>query len=603
MLADPLFQIAIIAAASLLAQWLGWRFRIPSIVPLLILGFVLGVAGLIHPQSLLGDLFQPFVSVAVAIILFEGSLNLSFKDIKLAKRALRHVVLIGAPLGWVLIALSGHYIAGLSWPTAVTFGGLLIVTGPTVIMPLLRHARLNMRVGSILKWEGIINDPIGAIFAVIAYEYFKHTSNPDMYADTFLLQAGVIIAGVILLSYLLGLLLAWLMERGFIPEFLKNAFLLGTVVCLFVACNFLLHESGLIAVTVLGVTLANRGVSSIEEIKRFKETVTLLLVSGVFILLTATIDPAILLDINVMGIVFLASIILVARPVTIAMSAIGTKMTWQEIVYVSLIAPRGIVCAAVSGVLGPLLVSAGFADGQQMLPLAFAFVLITVVLNGFLAKPLGEKLGLAAVVENGLIIVGASPWAIQLAEVLQSRDVPVIIVDKNWHRLKDVRFANIPFYYGEALSDETDYSMELAQYDTILAATDNPAYNALVCNKFVHEFGRERVFQLAPKEQEDTERKQITNTMRGKTLAGEGLDYQEIWELFYKGWRFRTTRIHEEHNLDKILRHEDTSDEPSIFGVIRPDGGLEFLEAGKELALRNGDVVLLFTREASDAPD
>ena len=596
---DPLLQITLIALSGLAAQWVSWRFHLPAIIFLMVAGFLLGPAtNLIHPHDLMKDLFHPAISVAVAIILFEGSLQLQLKELKEAGRAVRHIVLFGAPAGWALISAAAHYIAGLSWPVAITFGGLLVVTGPTVIMPLLRQARLNNRVSAILKWEGIVNDPLGVLFAVLAFDYFVFIAEPSHTGDSlFLIQNILILLIMGLGSFILGLVLTYILEHGLVPEFLKPPFLVSTVIALLFTCNQFIHESGLVAVTILGMTLANRHFTSIEEIRRFKETVTIMLVSGVFILLTADLDPALLLNIDTRSLLFIIALLFLIRPLTIAFSSIGTKMNWKEILFIGWIAPRGIVCAATAGILGPQLVAAGFPDGEKILPTAFAIVILTVFLHGLSAKILGKKLNLASQNTNGLIIVGASAWALQLVQTLKERDIQAMIVDTNWHRLRKARLADIPVYYGEVLSEETEFALEFNQYNTLLAATDNPAYNALVCSKFAHEFSRERVFQLGTDEEEDPERKRIAAVMQGRTFVDQTLTATEIWHRFAKGWTFRAARIGAAPDTGELVK--PANDENNIIiGFIRKDS-LTFIDPTSPLKQggRENDIALFFSAE------
>lgn len=312
---DVLTQISWIAFFGLAAQWLGWRMKTPAIVFLLIGGFLAGpVFDLVHPQALLGDLLQPVVSLAVGIILFEGSLNLNFKEIRQAQASIRRIIMVSGPLVWAMTTLAGYYVAGLSFPVALTFGALLIVTGPTVIIPLLKNAHLKERPASILKWEGIINDPIGAVLAILCYEYFKITAGNSPEISTFfastLMEIGLIGFFGVLAAYCTSALF----NRDLIPEYLKPTFLLSTVVVFFALCNSIEHDFGLIGVTIFGVALANMGVTGIEEIKRFKETLSMMLISGVFIMLTANIDPLILLGIDWRGFAFIALLLFVIRP-------------------------------------------------------------------------------------------------------------------------------------------------------------------------------------------------------------------------------------------------------------------------------------------------
>lgn len=592
------FQIAWIAFFSILAQWLGWRLRTPAITFFLIFGFLAGpILGLVHPEALLGDLLQPLTSIAVGIILFEGSLNLNFKEIRKARAAIWHFTIIGAPIAWLLTAMAAYYVAGLSFEVAVTFGALLIVTGPTVIMPLLKNARLSERPASILKWEGLINDPIGAVLAVLAYEYFKSESLIDNFqAGGFLSTTFLKILAIMAASYILGRIIAHFFNRGTIPEYMKSAALLSFVIIFYILCNAILHESGLIGVTVLGITMANLGVTSLEDIKKFKETMSLMLVSGIFILLTANMDPALLLSIDWRGIAFILCILLVIRPITALASSVRTNMSWREVILTGWVAPRGIVCAAIAGIMGPLLVDAGFEDGAQMLPLAFAIVLVTVFLHGFSAKPLAKMLELSHPEKDCLIIVGASNWTTQLAQTLINRDIEVLIADKNWYALKNTRLADVPTYYGEILSEETEYKLDLHKYNVLLSATNNPAYNSLVCNSFSHDFSRESTYQFLPHDEGEHETRKITETVRGEDFGSKDLDFWLLSDLYHKGWRFKTTRIGKGLEI-KDLEKKAVAGKLKIIGYIRSSNTLKrklYLNKPDNLStLKDEDLVII----------
>tara|TARA_B100000780_G_scaffold271026_1_gene231501 strand:- start:3200 stop:5074 length:1875 start_codon:yes stop_codon:yes gene_type:complete len=597
---DQIVQIAWIAFFAILAQWLGWRLKTPAIVFFLIFGFIAGpILSLVHPEILIGDLLQPLTSIAVGIILFEGSLNLNFKEIVNSRTAIRHFVIVGAPVAWVLTSLSAYYLAGLSLEVAVTFGALLIVTGPTVIMPLLKNARLVERPASILKWEGLINDPIGAVLAVLCYEYFILHSGEGFQATGFF--SGIVLKVILItaLSFVIGRVIGTIFNRGLIPEYMKSAALLSLVVIFYVICNEILHESGLIGVTVLGITLANMGLTSLEEIKKFKETMSLMLVSGIFIILTAQMDPAILLNIDWRGVLFIASILFVIRPITALLSSIGTEMTWKEIVLTGWVAPRGIVAAAIAGIMGPLLIAAGYEDGAQMLPLAFAIVLVTVFMHGLSAKPLAKWLNLSYPERDALIVVGASAWSIQLAQTLQGRGIDVLIADKNWYALKQARLGNIPTYYGEILSEETEYNVELTKYNVLLSVTNNPAYNSLVCSAYAHDFSRESTYQFLPHEEDEHERRQITETIRGEDFGSEDLDYWILSNYYNKGWRFKAARIGKAENIDKIevrVKKETLK----VIGYIKSTHTLKrklYLRRPKNLKdLKEEDVLITFEK-------
>jgi NhaP-type Na+/H+ or K+/H+ antiporter len=591
---DQLIQICLLTTFSIGSLWLGWRLKIPSIVFFLLSGFLLGpFLDLVHPDHLFGDLLPSFVSIAVGIILFEGSLTLDLKELTKARRSIRHFVIIGAPVSWILTSLCAHYVAGLSWPVSITFGALLIVTGPTVIMPLLKNAKLQNKTGSILKWEGIVNDPIGAILAVLSYEYFTKIHGKEISVEGFFITTAITLVAICVASFFVAYAIRYVLNRNLIPEYLKSPFVLSFVIIFFVLCNELLHESGLIAVTILGVALANIGVHSIDELKKFKESISLMLVSGLFIILTAKIDPEILLNIDLRQITFIILLLMAIRPLTVLMASLGTNMTWREILYTGWIAPRGIVCAAIAGIMGPQLLDAGYGDGANILPLAFAIVLITVFLHGFTAKPLGRLLGLSYDEGDSMIIVGASPWTLQLAETLRSVKIRVLLTDTNWHTLKNARLNDIPTYYGEILSEDTEHNLEFNQYNAIFAATYNIPYNSLICNKFTHDFGRANTYQILAQEKIETERKKITGTLTGRYFANPEFNFWDYNRLFDSGWRFKATLVNENFNQAEI---EDSihDEEMMIIGRIKKTNNKVSFHAYEIDDFSNGDVIILF---------
>ena len=544
----PLLSVSLIGALCIGAQWVAWRFRLPAIVLLSIVGLVLGpVTGALDPETLFGEHLHTLIAIAVAIILFDGGLGLRFKELKEIKRAVLQMVLIGAPLAWVLTAAACHYIGGISIPVSVVFGGILVVTGPTVILPLLRSAGLQPRTAALLKWEGIINDPIGALFAVIALQYFSSASFQQSPTTGFMHLAAAIIL-IMLCSWAMGKLMEQLFQRGHIPEFLKQPFVLIMVILTYAIANLIQKEGGLVAVTVLGITLANSKLPNLDEMRRFKEHLSLILVSLVFVFITATLRWEDIQAIDWRGLLFIASLLLLIRPVTVFFSMLRSGITWKEGLFVGWIAPRGIVCAAVSGLLGPELVAAGYPDGSKMIPLAFGIVFATILCHGFSLRPWGMRLGLVYEKTSGLLIVGCNLFTVALAEHLKTLDIPVIIADRNWHHLRLARQAQIPCHYGEILSEAAEYSVEMGRYKTLLAATDNPAYNQLLASRFAHEFGHEQLFQLRV-EHLPQDKDKASKLAKHVPHILDNLLYDEIIEHMENGWKIKTVRITEEHPL------------------------------------------------------
>ena len=584
-------------ALAMLCQWLAWRTHLPALVLLSAMGIVLGpVSGVLDPYHALGDFLPQLVSLSVAVILFDGGLSLDFKELRETRRAVKNMVYIGAPLSWLLISLAAHYIAGLSWPVSVLFGGILVVTGPTVIIPMMRQARLNMRVGSVLKWEGIVNDPIGALFAVIAYEFIvsPHMQNNPL-GGFLTITLNIALIGIF--SFLAARLVAFLFRKGSVPEFLKAPILLTATLAAYVIGNAIQHEGGLIAVTVLGATLAASHLPSVEDLRKFKEAISIVLVSLLFIVLTATLQWSDVYAMDLRTAAFLLVLLFVVRPLSVWMSCLGTQLTNKEKLFVGWIAPRGIVCVAVTGLFGPLLVKAGYPDGAQLVPLSFAVVFATILFHGFSIGPLGRKLGLVAKQSNGVLIAGANRWCRALALALKEKDIPVMLISNNWHRLKEARLLNIPVHYGEILSETTDHHLEYNQYRYLVAATDNFAYNSLVASRFAHEFGRDKIYQLPGDQDDHTDPKAFSHTVRGISLFGEGGDYESLIKYMAQGWEFTSTRISEDFTFEDFTRRYQGAFLPIL--TIRDTGELFFYTPREDFVAKPGDTILLMAQEAA----
>lgn len=594
---DIVVKIALIGVLGLVAQWTAWRFGLPSIVLLALAGILAGPAtGLLDPAVDFGELFRPLVSVAVAVILFEGGLTLNFSEIRHTAVAVRRMVFIGAPLGWLLGAAAAHYIAGLSWQTSAVFGGILVVTGPTVIVPLLRAARLKRSVGSVLRWEGIINDPIGALFAVVAYEVVAATAHAESAGRLFVeMLAGA--AAAVVLGLLLGYLLVQIFRRGWTPEFLKSPLLLAAVLAGYASANTLVEETGLLTVTVMGVVMANSRLASLEEIRRFKEYMTVLLVSGVFILLTATITPEMITSLDWRAAVFIAVLLVLVRPITVMLSTIGSGLDLKERAFVSWIAPRGVVAVAVSGLFGSALVDLGYLDGSQMVALAFLVVFTTIVLHGFSLRWLARRLELTAAVSPGVLIVGASPWSIQLAAKLKEQEIPVMIADASWNRLRRARMAGVETFFGDILSEAAEETINFSQFEYMLAATDDDAYNALVLANFGPTIGRGHVMVLGPVEEE---KREYTPGLKGEVVLG-GLDFWEIVDRSKQGWSFVAPKVTDEASLESIIAARQEAFLPLL--VRDENSRIAFFTSAKQPKAEPGDIVVGFGKPMPTAAE
>ncbi|SOE10634.1 sodium/proton antiporter (CPA1 family) [Hoeflea halophila] len=593
---DIVLKLSVIGAAGIAAQWFAWRLRLPAIVLLLAAGFVAGPAtGFLDPAADFGTVYRPMVSIAVAIILFEGGLTLNFREIRETSTAVRRIIMYAGPMIWGLAALAAHYIGGLSWPTAIVLGAILVVTGPTVIMPLLRQAQLEARPASLLRWEAIINDPIGALFAVVAFEVilvYIGLHEAENLIVLLLVGFGVAIGtGIVAAKFI-----AWSFIRGHVPEFLKAPVLLASVVAVYAATNMLLEESGLLTVTVMGVVLANSRIASLTDMRRFKETVTTLLVSGVFIILTASLSMEEIRSLDWSAALFVAALLLVIRPVAILLATIRSGATIQERVLSAWIAPRGVVAVAVSGLFGTLLADVGVEDAGRMVAFTFAVVVTTIVLHGFTLGPLASFLSLKRDSKPGILIVGGSRWSTALAVKLKEAEVPVMLADPNWNHLAEARLANIPVYFGEVLSESAHHSIDPKRFSNLIAAGDNDAYNALVCTDFGPELGRSHVFQIG--RADDKARQALNFTLGGRSLTKEPVGFLALREKLLKGWTFQLTRLTDEFTWEA---YQATRPEGALILLwIKPSGAIVFASTATSSPVEK-DRILSFAMPKDDA--
>ena len=607
---DVIFACALIGSLGLGAQWLAWRLQAPAIVLMSLAGLTVGPlwsvvfgAPLLSPQATFGEVFRPIVSLAVAVILFEGGLVLKFENLREAGAAVRRMIFIGGPLAWVLGTFAAHYAAGLDWASAVVFAGVMVVTGPTVIMPLMRQSKLGGRPAQFLKWEGIVNDPIGALFAVASYEIIRVASQGES-----IIGAGIWIISAAALGTLLGVAFGWAMSKafreGWTPEYLKAPLILASIVLCYALAELIEKEIGLVAVTAYGMTLANSKLAGLTELQKFKEDIAVLLVSGVFVMLTADLTPTIIGQaINWNTLAFLLCMLFVVRPLSVWISTYGT-LNRKEAILLGWIAPRGIVAVAVSGLFGSLLVDLSregrffFEGADQITPLAFAMVFTTVVLHGFTIGPLSRGLGLARKEKPGVLMVGANAWSVQFATALQKSGIDVIVADSNYRRLKSSRDAGHEIFMGEVLSEDAELKLDHARFSTVIALSTNDSYNALVCSHFAPEVGRHMVYQLSiSDDEEENDERVVSSNARGRTLIRRGRTYDSLIRDQYRGWEFARTPLTDKYSLEQFRKDRPKAD---IVAELRPDGTLVLLGPNRETRGGDGTVLISFAPELKD---
>ena len=564
--------LASVLIAGVIVQWVGWYLRIPALILLIVVGFVMGpLIGWLKPTEDFGDLLQPMISLSVAVILFEGGLNLQWHEFKKNSSVIYRLISWNVVLTFLLGSTASHYLVGMSWPVALMFGAIIIVTGPTVIMPLLKQANLQKRPAALLRWEGIVNDPIGALLVVLIYGYYVQSNN-DTLAMGIFLGLGISLIVSLVLGVGIGVLMARFFKQGKVPEYLKSPLVLMAVLLVYTLANRVQSEAGLLATTILGITLANQRLDTLHELKRFKEYVTILLVSSTFIVLTADIQPEILQKIGWQGWLLLALVIFVFRPVAIYLSTLGTGIDWRDRLLIGWIAPRGIVAAAVAGLFGAQLTKEGYAGAELLLPLIFALIILTVTLHGLSIGWLARRLGLASAHPDGVMMIGASPWTIALAAELHKNEIPVLLIDTRWKHLRPARMQGMSTHYGEVLSERTEEVLELSHITKLLALTPNEAYNTLICSRFAPELGHRNVYEAGWKQ--ETESKVPSHTIRGYAVFGKGFYFDDFAERHNLGWQFESTHLSEQYSLNDML--DDKPDDTLLIAAISASGEVSF---------------------------
>jgi NhaP-type Na+/H+ or K+/H+ antiporter len=537
-------QLSLMLAGMLgigfLAQWLAWRVRLPAILFLLLAGILLGpVGGVLHPDKLLGDLLFPVVSLAVALILFEGSLTLRFSELPGIGHAVRGLVSYGAVVALVLLAAAGHYLAGLRWEIAWLFGALTCVTGPTVIAPMLRTVRPNARIANTLRWEGIVIDPLGALFAVLIYEAIvSHHQGRTI---------GVFLA-TILCGSVVGAVAAWVMgillRRQLIPDYLQNYGVLAAVLLAFCVSNAMAHESGLLTVTIMGIALGNMRGVHIDDILDFKESLTTLLVSSLFILLAARLEWPLPDGMLWAGIAIFVVAQVIVRPVTVVVSSIGSALTWRERALIAWVAPRGIVAASVSALFALKLEALGMEDATALVPLVFILIIGTVVLQSATSRPLARWLKVAEPDPNGVLVFGSDEIARAIAKAVSDAGFRVVLADDEWDGVRAARMEGLNTFYGNPASSYAERNLDLTGIGVLLALSTHRERNSLVCVHYRQEFGRDKIYLLRNLPAEDTHtRAALAGNLLAPPLFDDEMTHARFAELLGQGWRIKSTRL------------------------------------------------------------
>lgn len=602
---EAVVALSVIGIVAIVCQWLAWWIKLPAIVLLLIAGIVLGpMTGWLNPEALFGDLLFPMVSLAVAVILFEGSLTLRFEDIRGLQRVVRNILTVGVLITWVSIAVATHFLIDFPWGLSILFGAIMVVTGPTVIVPMLRTVRPNAKISNVLRWEGIVIDPLGAILAVLVFEVLLsielqgHASighTVYMFGKTLLVGLSIgAIAG-----YLFGIIL----RKHWMPEYLHNVATLALVFGTFALSNEISEESGLLTVTVLGIWLSNMKNVSVENILDFKEDLSILLISGLFILLAARLNFDSFLQLGTGAVMLFLFIQFIARPVKVFLTTIGSDLSWQEKAMISWIGPRGIVAAAVTALFALRLQDMGMDKADLLVPLAFAIIIGTVVVQGSTAKFLAKRLGVAEPDDSGFLIIGANSVARVIAKALKDNGFRARLTDGSWTNVKEARMAGLDTYYGNAVSEHADRHLDLIGLGQVLALTPQSELNALAGLRYKTEFGSNHVYFLSTDKEKDKERSEAKSRKAvshdSHVLFGNEITYAKLASLIARGAKVKQTKLTENFGFEAYLQQHGRRVTPLFAFNARKR--LRFFTAAETLQPETGWTVVSLIQDDSEA--
>ena len=510
-------ELAGIIILGILAQWFAWKFKIPAILPLILIGLFVGPIAAefitddgskwIEPiwngkKGLFpGDGLYYFVSLAISIILFEGGLTLKRDEIKNVGPSITKLITVGSAVTFFGAGILTHYLFQLSWEISFLFSGLIIVTGPTVITPILRNIPLKKDVSAVLKWEGILIDPIGALVAVLVFEFIS-VGGDSGFTKTALTEFGKILLFGTSFGFTFAHALAFIINKKLVPHYLLNVVSLSTVLLVFVESEIFAHESGLLAVVVMGMVLGNGKLKNLKELLYFKESLSVLLISILFILLAANINiDDLMLLYNWKTAVLFFLVVLVIRPLAVFISTYKSKLKINEKLFISWVGPRGIVAAGIASLFGSKLLKQGVDGAEYITPLVFMIVLGTVLLNATTARIFAKIVGVFLSSSEGILIVGASPASRLIATYLKQNNRRVVLIDSNPNHIKKAQELDLEAIEASVYDDDLSENIELNDIGYLMSLTGSSVINEFALSKFTKNFGEQGAFRLISSEE------------------------------------------------------------------------------------------------------
>ena len=559
-----MLELAGIIILGILAQWVAWKFKIPAILPLILIGLLVGPiaaaylsddgAKWIEPiwngtKGLFpGESLYYFVSLAISIILFEGGLTLKRSEIKNVGPVITKLITLGSAITFFGAGIVTHFIFGLGWEISFLFSGLIIVTGPTVITPILRNIPLKKDVSTVLKWEGILIDPIGALVAVLVFEFIS-VGGGGGFTKTALIEFGKILLFGTTFGFTFAHALAYIINKKMVPHYLLNVVSLSTVLMVFVLSEMFAHESGLLAVVVMGMVLGNGNLKNLKELLYFKESLSVLLISMLFILLSANINIEDLMLLYTWKTVALfAIVVFVIRPLAVFASTLKSKLKLNEKLFISWVGPRGIVAAGIASLFGSKLLKQGVEGAEFITPLVFMIVLGTVLLNATTARLFAKMIGVFLNSSDAILFVGASKPARLIASYLKNKGKSIVLIDSNKNFIEKAIENDLEAFTVNIYDDDLSDNIELNDVGYLIALTGSDAVNDYAVNSFSKNFGEHGSYKIAS----SLEAKNATAAERA-TFFTPNDDFINLSDAFRENPVINEVVINSEKEYYKIL--------------------------------------------------
>lgn len=565
-------MFSLILLLGFICQWIASRVKLPAILFLLLSGIFIGpIMHWLNPDEQLGALLFPFISFSVAVILFEGSMTLKFSKIIGLGSVIRNLISLGALITFLSVAVATHFLIKLSWEISFLFAALMIVSGPTVIGPMLRILRPNSNIANVLQWEGILIDPIGAILAVLVFEFIISNTRSDGFISEFFIFGKIIFIGVFL-GGIGGLSLGLAFKKYWIPQYLHNFAVLSVISIIYAGSNYVIPESGLLSVTIVGLTLTNFRELELDDILNFKESLSLVLLSLLFIILAARINLSSFIDLGYPAILLFLLLQLLIRPINVYLCSLGSSLTTPERHMVAWIAPRGIIAAAISSLFALQLGDLGYSEAAKLAPLTFFMIIGTITLQSITAKIIARKLEVAEPEPQGFLIVGANAVAQNIAEQLHENNFYVCLIDEDWAAVSDAKMRGFEAEWGNPISQHMETHLNLLKIKHLLVVTPYLELNILAAKHYRHFFPEQHIYAIQtafPQEGQKEEKFNFKHS--GRSVFSQNVTYQYLEKLLNKGAKIKTTLLTTQFSYEQYLENKAPLSTSPLF-AISPTG-------------------------------